>query len=180
MAKTMESDNEKLCFPLELENSQKKGSSEFEERKRILTKLSSLIMEAYKNPLSIYSDKKIEQGPSKGYNERELIANMLTFILYERDLHNAWIKLYRDKKIGFREGGEELQALNGPDFRMANTGGLAYVWRDPNIYDFYLQAKKIGKKHSNYGLVLVRLGINALENHTNDEIREKYRATFLN
>ena len=142
-----------------------------------MSELSRLIQEAYSDQLKVYSDEKIKEGICKGFNDRQLIANMLAFVLYERKLDKDWKKLYQERKIDLKEGGEALQTLNS-EFRLADMDGMKYIWKSPTIPEFFIQARRIGLNHLNYGL-LVRFGRNALEKYSYEEINEKYRASFL-
>jgi len=126
----------------------------------------------------VYSDEKIKEGICKGFNDRQLIANMLAFVLYGRKLDKNWKKLYQERKIDIKEGGEALQILNS-EFRLADIDGMKYVWRSPTIPEFFIQARKICLNHLNYDLP-VRLGRNALQKYSYETINEKYRASFLN
>ncbi len=161
---------------LEADDSEKKQHNNIQNS--YLTELSKFIMEAYSDQLKVYSDEKIKKGTCKGYSERELITNMLAFVLFKRGLDKAWMKLYKKGEIDFREGRGELETLNR-EFRLADIDGMKYVWRRPTTIEFYIQARRISLNHLNYGLI-VRLGRNALERHSYEEINKQYRDSVLN
>jgi hypothetical protein len=130
--------------------------------------------------LKVYSDEKRKDGVWKGFSDKELIANMFAYIFSIRKIDKAWIDLYRRKEKGFHEGGVELEILNR-EFRLADIDPrrMKYVWRNPNILEFYMQARKIAFSHLKYGLC-VRGGRNALERYSFEEIKKKYRDSYLN
>lgn len=138
-------------------------------------------MDAYADQLEVYRDEKIKEGIGKGLNERELIASMYALIFYMRKLDRKWIEFYVNREFNFQEGGEELKILNS-EFRLADTNidgkEWKYVWRNPDVYEFFLQSRKIARSHRNYGLIS-SLGMAALNRHPFSEIEGKYRASYL-
>jgi len=105
---------------------------------------------------------------------------MISHILRKRGLGNAFIKLYNEKQVSFH-GGVEFEILNR-ELRVADVVFGNYVWRNPNIYEFYLQTRKIARDDLNKEKrdLVVLIGLKILDKYSSENIQEKYRSSYMN
>ena len=171
LSKTEQSNSERFNVQLELKDV---------ETENLRDELFNIVNEAYSQQLKIYSDEKEKNIYGLKLSDRELIARMIAHILSKRGLDKAFIKLYHKKEVDFREG-IELEILNREPFRLADTRSGKYVWRNSNIYDFYIQLRRIAKDEFNRDRtdLVTLIGLKILDKYSSEKIQEKYRASYM-